>query len=141
MRPAACLAALALALLLGPAPARAMTPAPVAAPTGAEAGPRAEAPVLLARCDSRCRAARRAWRRHQYRPSRPYYRPHRPAYRPRPHYHHHHHHYHRRRGDAAAAAIVGGVIGLGIGAAIANSRPDYYGHERAPEFAVPGGGR
>lgn len=40
---------------------------------------------------------------------------------------------HRDRGDAAAAAIVGGIVGLGIGAALAS--PRYY--EPAPRYYEP----
>lgn len=133
MRVAASCLAVALLIALAPRPSQAVLP-PLDPPR-AEAGAGVEAAngtaVLLARCGPRCKAERRAWRRHN-RPHRP------PHYRPRPHYHHH---AHRGRGDAAAAAILGGVIGLGIGAAIANSRPDYYGYDEAPEFAVPGGER
>jgi hypothetical protein len=53
------------------------------------------------------------------------------------HYYHYHGHpyhgnYHHGSGNAAAAAIVGGLIGLGIGAAIASGAaapppPVYYG--------------
>ena len=38
---------------------------------------------------------------------------------------------HRHHGDAGAAAIIGGIVGLGIGAAIA-SQPRYY--EPAPRY-------
>ncbi|MCW6530505.1 MULTISPECIES: hypothetical protein [Sphingomonas] len=41
-------------------------------------------------------------------------------------------HYHRG-GDAAGAALVGGILGLGIGAAIASSdRPRYYYYDAPP---------
>ncbi len=37
--------------------------------------------------------------------------------------------YGHRGGDAGAAALVGGIVGLGVGAAIASSsRPAYYGY-------------
>jgi len=98
-------------------------------PAGAPASAAVEAPVVLARCGPRCQAQRRAIRRHYY--GRPHYRPHRPHYPYRPYRH-------RDRGGRAAAAIVGGVIGLGIGAAIANSRPRYYGEDYAPHFREPG---
>lgn len=43
----------------------------------------------------------------------------------RGHHRRHHRHYrrHRHGGDAAAAGIIGGIIGLGVGAAIANQPP------------------
>jgi len=105
------------------------SPAPGLLPARPGAGLAAAetAPVVLARCGPRCRAARRAYRRHK---RRHYWRP----YRPRPGYHY----YRKRRRDAAAAAVIGGVIGLGIGAAIANSQPRYYDDDFAPQFADPG---
>ncbi|HVC51820.1 MAG TPA: hypothetical protein VND87_07345 [Stellaceae bacterium] len=41
-----------------------------------------------------------------------------------------HHGYEHRGGGGAGAAIIGGLIGLGIGAAISSSRPPaaYYGY-------------
>jgi len=131
MRRAACLLAGALCLALLPSPSPAMTPTEAPSPSLAEllpSGPSAvaeTAPVLLAGCGPRCRAHRRAIRRH-YR--RHHWRP----YRPRPNYHHHY--YRERRRDAAAAAIIGGVIGLGVGAAIANQNRPHYGYDRGPEF-------
>ena len=137
MRIAAVLLAGVLWLAVTEAPASAMpaaAPQPATssqvlglAPPAPGAAAARTAPVVLARCGPRCRAHRRALRRH-YR--RHHWRP----YRPRPQYRY----YRERRRDAAAAAIIGGVIGLGVGAAIANSRPRYYGNEVAPEFAVPG---
>lgn len=35
-------------------------------------------------------------------------------------------HYHRGGGDVAAGALLGGIVGLGVGAAIANSSRDRY---------------
>lgn len=35
-------------------------------------------------------------------------------------------HYNRGGGDAAAGALIGGIVGLGLGAAIANSNRDRY---------------
>ena len=47
----------------------------------------------------------------------------------------HDHGYPHRNNNAAGAAIVGGLIGLGVGAAIANSnRPYYYG---PPAYYAP----
>ncbi|GGB25770.1 hypothetical protein GCM10011380_14180 [Sphingomonas metalli] len=34
--------------------------------------------------------------------------------------------YHRRGGDATASALLGGIVGLGVGAAIASSNRDRY---------------
>lgn len=52
----------------------------------------------------------------------------------RGHHRRHYRHYrrHRHGGDAAAAGIIGGIIGLGVGAAIANQPPPrrVYGHPR-----------
>lgn len=45
-------------------------------------------------------------------------------------YHHYHHH-----GDAAGAAILGGIVGLGVGAAIASDRGGYYYND--PYYAPP----
>lgn len=45
------------------------------------------------------------------------------------HYYDHHYYYHDRGDDLAAGLIVGGVIGLAAGAAIAsNSQPTYVTH-------------
>jgi hypothetical protein len=40
--------------------------------------------------------------------------------------HYRHYEHHHRGGNAAAAAIIGGIIGLGVGAAIAGSAPPAY---------------
>ncbi|GAA3251431.1 hypothetical protein GCM10020258_07210 [Sphingomonas yabuuchiae] len=52
--------------------------------------------------------------------------------------------YHRDRGDAAAGALIGGIVGLGIGAAIASSnqpryvdRGYYYNRGYDPYYAPP----
>ena len=52
--------------------------------------------------------------------------------------------YHRGGGNAAGAAIIGGIIGLGVGAAIASHGyygapppPVYYGSPRAYYYAPP----
>ena len=52
--------------------------------------------------------------------------------------------YHRDRGDAAAGALIGGIVGLGIGAAIASSnqpryvdRRYYYDRGYDPYYAPP----
>ncbi|MEE2952789.1 MAG: BA14K family protein [Pseudomonadota bacterium] len=42
---------------------------------------------------------------------------------------------HHRRNDAAAAAIIGGIVGLGVGAAIA-SQPRYNRYEPRPLYRV-----
>ena len=58
-----------------------------------------------------------------------------------------HYYYHRHHGNPAAAAIIGGIIGLGVGAAIAGSEapppayyappPDYYGAPPGYYYAPP----
>ena len=50
-------------------------------------------------------------------------------------YHHYHHH-----GDAAGAAILGGIVGLGVGAAIASDHGRYYNDDGyyAPPPPPPG---
>ncbi|WEK43590.1 MAG: hypothetical protein P0Y64_01800 [Candidatus Sphingomonas colombiensis] len=45
-------------------------------------------------------------------------------------------HYGHRGGDAAGAAIVGGILGLGVGAAIASSNRDRY-YDRGYYYAPP----
>lgn len=54
--------------------------------------------------------------------------------------HYHYHHYHH--GDAAGAAILGGIVGLGVGAAIASDhgRRYYYddGYYAPPPPPPPG---
>ncbi len=134
MRRVLCLSATLIAIALSPAPASAMAPHPAAAaiaagPAVATAGDAAAAATLV-RCGPRCRAERRAVRRYHRHHWGPGYRP----YRPRPSYPYHRH----RRGDAAAAAIIGGVIGLGVGAAIMNHDRAFYGYDTAPDFG--GGG-
>jgi len=53
---------------------------------------------------------------------------------------HHYHHYHH--GDAAGAAILGGIVGLGVGAAIASDHGDRYyyndGYYAPPPPPPPG---
>jgi len=39
---------------------------------------------------------------------------------------HRYHHYHHHHGDSTGAALLGGLVGLGIGAAIASDNNDYY---------------
>ncbi|MEN3792071.1 BA14K family protein [Fulvimarina sp. MAC3] len=62
----------------------------------------------------------------------PYYRVYRGdrGYRGGRHYRGHRGYGHRRhyrdRGNAAAAAVIGGIVGLGVGAAIASQQPRYY---------------
>lgn len=58
----------------------------------------------------------------------------------------HHRYYGHHGGDVAAGALLGGIVGLGIGAAIAsNDRPYYYdrGYDRGyaydPYYAQPRG--
>ena len=136
MRRAACLLVGALGVLLVASPASAaMAPSSLPAPAGIAARTPApgltpgiaglaaaeSAPVMLARCGPRCRVNRRAIRRHH---RRNHWRP----YRPRPGDHSHR----KRRRDAAAAAVIGGVVGLGVGAAIAHSNRPYHGHDEAP---------
>ncbi|MGN6374869.1 MAG: hypothetical protein ACTHMG_04870 [Sphingomonas sp.] len=51
------------------------------------------------------------------------------------------HHYHHHHGDAAGAAIIGGLIGLGVGAAIASDNNDRYydnGYYAPPPPPPPG---
>jgi hypothetical protein len=53
-------------------------------------------------------------------------------YRHRGHYYHHHH-----GGGGAAAAIIGGIVGLGIGAAIAGSQPPPAYYYPPPAYNYP----
>ncbi|HTV45503.1 MAG TPA: hypothetical protein VMF05_09315 [Stellaceae bacterium] len=55
-------------------------------------------------------------------------------------------HYHGGHGNAAGAAIIGGIIGLGVGAAIASNSynryyapppPVYYGYPNSAYYAPP----
>jgi hypothetical protein len=54
---------------------------------------------------------------------------------------HGYHRYHHDGGDAAGAAIIGGIVGLGLGAAIASSDNDRYYDDRyyAPPPPPPPG--
>ena len=45
-------------------------------------------------------------------------------------------HYNRGGGDVAAGAILGGILGLGVGAAIANSGRDRY-YDRGAYYDAP----
>lgn len=42
-----------------------------------------------------------------------------------------------RGGDVAGAALVGGIVGLGVGAAIASNRGPYYGGYYGPAYYGP----